>query len=153
MNSRNKLIYAAAGFIAALGIVMLIVGQMREAAHTGAQNTHEQQEEAPVAAGNKAANFKLESLDGTTVSLDQLRGKVVFLNVWATWCGPCREEMPSMETLYDEFSHDPNFVVLAVSEDSEGRNAVDSYVQGNALRFNVLLDPQSLVGDAYDVSG
>jgi len=106
-----------------------------------------------VAAGKLAPDFTLKNLAGETISLSSLRGKVVFLNVWATWCGPCREEMPSIQALYDEFSHDPNFVVLAVSEDSEGRNAVDSYVQGNALRFNVLLDPQNLVGDAYDVSG
>jgi cytochrome c biogenesis protein CcmG/thiol:disulfide interchange protein DsbE len=106
-----------------------------------------------VAAGKLAPDFTLKNLAGETISLSSLRGKVVFLNVWATWCGPCREEMPSIQALYDEFSHDPNFVVLAVSEDSEGRGAVDSYVQGNALRFNVLLDPQNLVGDAYDVSG
>jgi|SRR5271156_2687439 len=153
MNSRNKLIYAAAGFIAALGIVMLIVGQMREAAHTGAQNTHEQQEEAPVAAGNKAANFKLESLDGTTVSLDQLRGKVVFLNVWATWCGPCREEMPSMETLYDELKGNRDFVMLAVSQDTKGRLVVAPYVEKNGYHFTILLDPDNQVGDSYDVSG
>jgi peroxiredoxin len=61
--------------------------------------------------------------------------------------------MPSIQALYDEFSHEPDFVVLAVSEDSEGRGAVDSYVHGNAFRFDVLLDPQNLVGDAYDVSG
>jgi cytochrome c biogenesis protein CcmG/thiol:disulfide interchange protein DsbE len=108
---------------------------------------------SPVAAGKVAPDFKLKNLNGETISLTSLRGKVVFLNVWATWCGPCREEMPSIQALYDAFSHNPDFVVLAVSEDSEGRAAVDSYVRGNAFRFNVLLDPQNLVGDAYDVSG
>src|SRR5580698_1439547 len=109
--------------------------------------------EGPVAAGKLAPDFTLKTLNGETISLTSLRGKVVFLNVWATWCGPCREEMPSIQALYDEFSHEPDFVVLAVSEDSEGRGAVDSYVRGNAFRFDVLLDPQNLVGDAYDVSG
>ena len=55
----------------------------------------------PVAAGKMASDFKLPDLKGTTISLSSLRGKVVFLNVWATWCGPCREEMPSIQTLYD----------------------------------------------------
>jgi cytochrome c biogenesis protein CcmG/thiol:disulfide interchange protein DsbE len=109
--------------------------------------------EGPVAAGKLAPDFTLKTLSGETISLTSLRGKVVFLNVWATWCGPCREEMPSIQALYDEFSHEPDFVVLAVSEDSAGRGAVDSYVHGNAFRFDVLLDPQNLVGDAYDVSG
>ena len=65
-----------------------------------------------------AADFKLQDLEGNTISLSSLRGKVVFLNVWATWCGPCREEMPSIESLYEEFSNDKDFVVLAVSQDS-----------------------------------
>jgi len=106
-----------------------------------------------VAAGKLAADFQLHTLDGTAVSLSSLRGKVVFLNVWATWCAPCREEMPSIETLYEEFSKDRDFVVLAVSQDSEGRNMVDSYVRKNGFKFPVLLDPQNKVGDAYDVSG
>ncbi len=107
----------------------------------------------PVAAGKLAADFKLPNLDGTAISLSSLRGKVIFLNVWATWCAPCREEMPSIETLYEEFSKDQDFVVLAVSQDSEGRSAVDSYVRKNGYKFTVLLDPQNQVGDAYDVSG
>ncbi|HEX3409285.1 MAG TPA: TlpA disulfide reductase family protein [Candidatus Binataceae bacterium] len=107
----------------------------------------------PVAAGKLAIDFKLPNLNGTAISLSSLRGKVVFLNVWATWCAPCREEMPSIETLYEEFSKDPDFVVLAVSQDSGGRSAVDSYVHRNGLKFNVLLDPQNEVGEAYDVSG
>ena len=107
----------------------------------------------PVAAGKLAVDFKLPNLNGTAISLSSLRGKVVFLNVWATWCGPCREEMPSIEKLYEEFSQNPDFVVLAVSQDSEGRGAVDSYVRRNGFKFNVLLDPRNQVGDAYDVSG
>lgn len=107
----------------------------------------------PVAAGKLAVDFKLPNLNGTAISLSSLRGKVVFLNVWATWCAPCREEMPSIETLYEEFSKYPDFVVLAVSQDSAGRSAVDSYVRRNGLKFNVLLDPQNEVGEAYDVSG
>jgi len=106
-----------------------------------------------VAAGKLAADFELHTLDGTAISLSSLRGKVIFLNVWATWCAPCREEMPSIEKLYEEFSKDQDFVVLAASQDSESRSAVDSYVRKNGFKFTVLLDPQNKVGDAYDVSG
>ena len=106
------------------------------------------------AAGKLAADFNLPNLNGNAISLSSLRGKVVFLNVWATWCGPCREEMPSIETLYEEFRKDPDFVMLAVSQDSGDRgNAVGSYVRRNGFKFTVLLDPQNQVGDAYDVSG
>jgi peroxiredoxin len=106
-----------------------------------------------VAAGKMATDFKLTSLSGQTVALSSLRGKVVFLNVWATWCPPCREEMPSIETLYEKFKDDKNFVVLAVSQDSDGRAPVASYVERHGLKFDVLLDPDNLVGEAYDVSG
>src|SRR5579862_6907738 len=108
---------------------------------------------APVPAGDVAANFKLEdAFTGQTVSLDSLKGKVVFLNVWATWCGPCREEMPSMETLYDEFKSNPDFVMLAVSQDTN-QAAVLPYVRKNGYHFNILLDPENKIGDSYNVSG
>src|ERR1700689_916256 len=152
MTGNGKyLSYLAVG-IAALGIVLVLWLQIfhRSAAENGGEGGPGS---PPVSAGEVASPFTLRDLNGNTVSLKEMRGKVVFLNVWATWCGPCREEMPSIESLYDEFSHEPDFVVLAVSEDSGGRAAVDSYVHGNAFRFDVLLDPQNLVGDAYDVSG
>jgi peroxiredoxin len=109
---------------------------------------------APVPAGDIASEFKLEdAFTGQTVSLASLRGKVVFLNVWATWCGPCREEMPSMETLYDELKGNKDFVMLAVSQDTKGKEAVVPYVQKNGYHFEVLLDPENKVSDSYGVSG
>ena len=159
MRANNKLIYSAAAVIALVGIVLLVVGQMREHPHTPnasgepAPHHEEEQESPPVAAGGKAANFKLEAHDGSTVSLEQLKGKVVFLNSWATWCGPCREEMPSMETLYDELRPNRDFVMLAVSQDTKGRLVVAPYVEKNGYHFKVLLDPENQVGEAYDVSG
>ncbi len=159
MENESKILSAIAVgiLVVAIGVVAYAnlqgPGPVAQIVDDGSHGANSPLPGGPVAAGKLAPDFKLKTLDGQTISLSSLRGKVVFLNVWATWCGPCREEMPSIQALYDEFSHDPDFVVLAVSEDSEGRSAVDSYVQGNALRFNVLLDPQNLVGDAYDVSG
>lgn len=106
-----------------------------------------------VAAGDMAADFNLEDLTGRHVRLKSLRGKVIFLNVWATWCGPCREEMPSMETLYEDFKNNRDFVMLAVSQDRKGRQAVVPYVEKNGYHFRVLLDPDNQVSDAYNVSG
>jgi peroxiredoxin len=109
---------------------------------------------APVAAGDVASAFDLEDANsGQTVSLASLKGKVVFLNLWATWCGPCREEMPSMETLYDEYKGNNDFVMLAVSEDTKGKTAVLPYVEKNGYHFRILLDPENKVGDSYGVSG
>src|SRR5579875_1916434 len=116
-------------------------------------NNQDNNSEVPVAAGDMAADFKLQSLSGKQVTLSALRGKVVFLNIWATWCGPCREEMPSMETLYDEFRNNKDFVMLAVSQDTKGRGVVAPYVEKNGYHFKVLLDPENKVGEAYEVSG
>jgi peroxiredoxin len=111
-------------------------------------------EGAPVPAGDIASDFKLEdAFTGQTVSLASLKGKVVFLNVWATWCGPCREEMPSMETLYDELKGNKDFVMLAVSQDAKGKSAVVPYVEKNGYHFKILLDPENKVGESYSVSG
>src|ERR1700730_10190658 len=66
-----------------------------------------------VAAGKLAANFKLKDLKRDEIPLAALRGKVVFLNIWATWCATCREEMPSIESLYNDFKANKDFVVLA----------------------------------------
>ncbi len=153
MDARNRLIYLAAALIAFAGIVMLVAGHRRESSRTVVQEAAREENSPAVAAGDKAADFKLEALDGSTVSLDKLRGKVVFLNIWATWCGPCREEMPSMETLYDEFRNNQDFVMLAVSQDTKGRVVVAPYVEKNGYHFKVLLDPENKVGEAYDVSG
>ena len=151
VESGNKLLYWVAAFVVLAGIVLVAI-----AGHRGARLSSlssEQSESAPVAAGNQAANFKLEALDGHTVSLESLRGKVIFLNVWATWCEPCREEMPSMQTLYEDFKSNKDFVMLAVSQDTKGRSAVAPYVEKNGFHFTILLDPENKISSSYDMSG
>src|SRR5215472_10624089 len=118
----------------------------------GAPETAPLSRSATVAAGKLAANFKLKDLKGDEISLASLRGKVVFLNIWATWCAPCREEMPSIESLYRDFKANKDFVVLAVSQDTDG-TAVRPFIEQNHLRFTVLLDPRNEVGEHYDVNG
>jgi cytochrome c biogenesis protein CcmG, thiol:disulfide interchange protein DsbE len=106
----------------------------------------------PLAAGKVAADFTLKDLDGRQISLGSLRGKVVFLNIWATWCAPCREEMPSIESLYNDLKTSKDFVVLAVSQDTD-LALVRPYIEHNHLQFTVLLDPRNEVGERYDVNG
>jgi cytochrome c biogenesis protein CcmG, thiol:disulfide interchange protein DsbE len=138
---------AVAGLAVALAIVVIVGSAGR---HGGSSANIDMK---PVAAGGMAADFKLQDLQGNTISLSSLRGKVVFLNVWATWCAPCRDEMPSIESLYEEFSKDKDFEVVAVSQDTLGRKAVAPYVEKQGLKFTVLLDPSNQVGEAYNVSG
>ncbi len=155
MEIKDKLLYLVAAIVVICGIVLVALMPHRGARIEPGANAPGigEQSGATVAAGSRAADFKLETLDGTTVSLESLRGKVVFLNVWATWCGPCREEMPSMQTLYDDFKANKDFVMLAASQDTSGRSVVASYVKKNGYRFTILLDPENKISETYDVSG
>ncbi len=155
MEIKDKLLYLVAAIVVICGIALVALMPHRGARIELGANAPGigEQSEATVAAGSRAADFKLETLDGETVSLESLRGKVIFLNVWATWCGPCREEMPSMQTLYDDFKANKDFVMLAASQDTSGRSAVASYVKKNGYRFTILLDPENKISETYDVSG
>lgn len=99
-----------------------------------------------------APDFAVPDLQGGTVRLSDLRGKVVFLNLWATWCEPCRQEMPAMEMLYREFAHQ-DFTMLAVSEDSNGAEAVRPFVAEFGFTFPVGLSPDGAVGKKYGITG
>lgn len=96
------------------------------------------------------SGFALTALDGKTYSLDRLRGKVVLLNFWATWCPPCRREMPDMEELYRRFSS-KGLVVLAVSD--EKRETVEEFLKKQNYTFPVLLDPDRGVHTAFGIEG
>jgi len=97
--------------------------------------------------GLKLPDFTLKTLSGKETSLSDYRGKIVFLNLWATWCPPCRQEMPSMEKLYQKFKN-KDFVILAVSM-REKQGTVEKFVKNNKLTFPVLLDSKGKVGRDY----
>jgi len=99
-----------------------------------------------------APDFAVADLQGRTVRLSALRGKVVLLNLWATWCAPCVEEMPSIERLYRTL-RGSDFEVLAVSQDEDGRRVVEPFATKQGLSFPIYLDPEHQVGDRYGVWG
>ena len=101
--------------------------------------------------GMVAPNFKLKSLDGEEVSLSQFRGKYVLVNFWATWCGPCKIEMPSLEALYQRFKN-KNFVLLAISNDMFGASIVKPFIKANHLNFTILLDQRLKASNAFGVT-
>ncbi len=105
----------------------------------------------PPAAGQTALDFSLKDLQGNTVSLSDYRGKKVMLNFWATWCGPCRAEIPHMVKLYDEI-RDQGFEILAVNL-RDDVSKITPFVEQFDMRFPVLLDTTGLVGAAYYVRG
>jgi peroxiredoxin len=98
--------------------------------------------------GEPAPNFQLRDMEGRIVSLSDLRGKVVLLNFWATWCGPCRVEMPAMERLYRTYDR-KDFEILAVSTDAQGVAVTRPFQQENRLTFPILHDADFRVGLSY----
>jgi peroxiredoxin len=99
-----------------------------------------------------APDFTLMSLESQVVQLRALRGRLVLLNFWATWCAPCVHEMPSMERLYQTFKQ-TDFVLLAVSMDRQGEKVAKPFVEQLKVTFPILLDRTSEVGHQYGVRG
>jgi len=98
-----------------------------------------------------APDFTVKTLDGQTASLSDYRGKVVLLNLWATWCPPCREEMPSMQSLYDDLK-DQGFTILAVAAPNpprETREKIETFVSQGDYSFPILLDSEYKVNGIY----
>jgi peroxiredoxin len=101
----------------------------------------------PIRPGQMAPGFELPLLDGGSISLAKLRGRVVVLNFWATWCKPCEDEMPAMQRLHAALAG-PGFELVAVSVDAS-RDEVAKYRDRLGLTFPIALDPGKRVSDAY----
>jgi thiol-disulfide isomerase/thioredoxin len=109
------------------------------------------QEEASVELGSYAPDFTLISLDGETVTLSELRGSTVVLNFWASWCAPCRYEMPLLQATYEAYGAD-GLVVLAVNLGEE-RRRVEGFAEDMLATFPVFGDEETRVGTLYRVRG
>ncbi|MFQ5464489.1 MAG: TlpA disulfide reductase family protein [Thermodesulfobacteriota bacterium] len=106
----------------------------------------------PVVAGSEVIDFTLPDLDGYPTKLSDFKGKVVFLNFWATWCKPCEDEMPSMQMLYETLEGEP-FEIVAVSVDSESADVVKEFVEKYGITFTVLHDRKGRVKETYKTTG
>lgn len=101
--------------------------------------------------GFQAPDFELNSLDGEAFALSELRGKAVLLNFWASWCPPCRSEMPAMQQVFMDYEHG-EFIILAVNNTHQDRSDhVEAFVLEQGLMFPVLLDITGEVSDRYQV--
>lgn len=136
-------------WIVVLGIVALLAGAL------GAVTYFLGDEMFPVSVGSKAPKFTAATLTGSpaTKSLADYEGKVVLLNVWATWCPPCREEMPSIERLHREFAPQ-GLAVVAVSVDDPGKeDVIREFVKEYGLTFEILHDPERNIKQSYQIAG
>ncbi len=103
-----------------------------------------------VSVGEQAPDFTLVDLNDNPISLSDFRGKTVFLNFWATWCPPCRAEMPQMEALYQDYK-DEDVVIIGL-DIQETREEVSQYVQQGGYSWLFILDTSGKVATNYEVT-
>jgi len=97
----------------------------------------------------KAANFTLRDADGNNIRLSEYRGQVVLINFWASWCGPCRQEMPLLDDLHQKY--EPlGFTVFGVNVE-QNRDMADKVLRDIPVTFPILFDDENLVSEMYDV--
>ncbi|MCK1983327.1 MULTISPECIES: TlpA disulfide reductase family protein [Peribacillus] len=125
--------------IASVALLSLITVAIVQAMDNDSKENDENDALGGLKIGAKAPNFSLKTLDGEQVELSDYKGKKVMLNFWATWCPPCKKEMPDMEKYSQQAGDD--VVVLAVNIDPE--NDVQAFVEDNGITFTIPLDSQS----------
>lgn len=142
MQSKQRVWFAG---ILLLGLIWIFMSADRSNASTNGLIPAPQK-------GFLAPDFTLETLDGETVTLSDLRGQVVIVNLWATWCGPCRLEMPAFKKAYEEYK-DRGLVILAVNSTSQDTvSAVETFVAEYQLSFTVLMDYKGVAARLYKLS-
>lgn len=140
-KTQRRLIYS---IILALGLLWIIISVDRTGSATAGKIVAPQ-------AGFLAPDFELSTPQGERIRLSDLRGQAVLVNLWATWCPPCRAEMPTIEKIYTEYK-DQGFVVLAVNMTyQDDPDAVMPFVEQHGLTFPILLDTTGQVGEAYQL--
>jgi len=148
----SLLIIGAGLLLGLLAGVLIFFGlpALRAAPGSAAQTPAGPAAPAPVV-GAPAPDFVLTALDGQPVRLSDLKGQVVLLNFWATWCGPCEAEMPAIQDRYTTFKGQ-GLVVLGINQDEEAET-VRAFVERLGLSFTILLDPGAVVGELYRARG
>jgi peroxiredoxin len=106
---------------------------------------------ANIVPGVVAPNFVLNSSTGKPISLADLKGQVVLINFWASWCGPCRQEMPILDQLYHSYQA-AGFTLIGVNVEPNASDA-QKFLKGTPVSFPILFDPKSMVSQLYEVSG
>ncbi|UJL48023.1 TlpA family protein disulfide reductase [Virgibacillus sp. NKC19-16] len=99
--------------------------------------------------GEPAPEFEMETLDGEKIALSELQGKKVILNFWATWCPPCREEMPEMQEFHEEYGDEVEILAVNLTDTETRKQDVVDYINEYGYTYTIPLDTDSAVSDEY----
>jgi peroxiredoxin len=141
ISVQRRIVYAT---VLILGFAWLLISADKSATSTAGLIPAPQ-------AGFLAPDFELKTVEGETIRLSDLRGQAVLVNLWATWCPPCRAEMPAIEKVYNEYKDD-GFIVLAVNMTTQDTPSdIAPFIREYSLTFPILLDETNSVGSAYQL--
>ena len=145
----KKLIIAVLGLWLAIlaGAILIVVLVLNGYISLGAPDLPGAPALAKLENGSLANDFALENLQGEQVRLSDLRGKVVAVNFWATWCIPCVQEMPYFQEFQDQY---PDFVMIGIDE-KESMQEVRNYLEGKGINYQILMDYNAKVSGSYKV--
>ena len=140
-QNRTILIFAISLMVAGVGTLIWMGFK------SASDKQYSQEPPALMQKGNQALDFELAALDGSNIALSDYQGQIIIMNMWATWCPPCRAEMPGLERFYQTYKSD-GVVVLAVNG-QEPESTVRPFIAANNFTFPVLLDVDGTVGRQY----
>jgi peroxiredoxin len=144
---RKNLLWAGAGLAMGAGLGILILFGLGGWGRLAGQANPDP---AKFGVGSQAPDFELETVTGEWVRLNDLRGRVVLLNFWATWCAPCKEEMPLLQDRYERYAPDLRVLAIDFAEPAED---VREFSEQYGLTFEILLDTRAFVQEMYRVRG
>lgn len=159
MSNNMKKVLGALVIIALVGIMLgsFIKNKVEEEKKKALDNQPAAQEvslnsEIGIGEGKKAPDFTLQTLDGESVTLSELQGKKVILNFWATWCPPCKSEMPYFQDYYEKYAEEDNVEIVAVNLTFQDKvDNVEAFVNGNGLTFPILLMEEPGINNTYKI--
>jgi thiol-disulfide isomerase/thioredoxin len=147
-EGKNLVIGVIAGFLFGMLILNVITGL--KSPHKISELVGDSDPSNPIQINTPAPDFELESLSGEKIKLSKFHGRVVLINFWTTWCGPCRIEMPVFQSMYEQ--HQNELVILAINE-QDSSEEIRTFMNELGLTFNALLDSNGIVHKAYFVRG
>ncbi|HLR51597.1 MAG TPA: redoxin domain-containing protein [Candidatus Avamphibacillus sp.] len=136
-------------------LIIVIVGMVGWAIYdfvispSSAQKEEEGDVEVGLEVGNLAPNFELETLEGGSIKLSDLRGERVMVNFWATWCPPCRAEIPDLQKFYEDT--DINILAVNLTDTENSFDHVPKFVENYGMEFPILMDEESSVSTTYQI--
>lgn len=140
-QNRTTLFFAALLMLTGIGALIWM------GVKSVSDSKYSQESPALMQAGNQALDFELASLTGGNVALSDYQGQIIIMNMWATWCPPCRAEMPELDQFYQ--THKAEGVVVLAVNGQESEGTVRPFIQANNFTFPVLLDLDGEVGRQY----